>query len=90
MKTIKRTTQILGEITISVDYHGFGWTATEAEYDGPEDTIRINHSFKSEADAVNGLIEKMEEHELERQHDDRPSDEDENTWLSEDDPQRYK
>lgn len=73
MKTVKVTTQILGTITVNIQSTIWGWAASEENYDGDEDRIRINHSFKSEQEAIDGLIEKMEEHELSQQHDDRPS-----------------
>lgn len=57
-------TETLGTIKVDVTHHTHGWTATEENYDGPEDCIRINHSFTAEGEAIAGLIESMEEREL--------------------------
>ena len=38
-----------------------GWTATEENYDGPEDQYRIAHHATSEIEAMNQLVEKLEE-----------------------------
>lgn len=51
------TTQILGTIKVNVTRCPYGWTAT---YEG--DTQQ--HSFKSEQDAIETLVEYMEENEL--------------------------
>jgi hypothetical protein len=59
-------TQILGTILVKVTKSNVGWTAVEENYDGNEDHIRIWHSFKGEQDAVNNLVENMENHELEK------------------------
>lgn len=48
------------DIVVSVTKHSYGFTATESNYDGDEDKIRIAHSFKSFDDAIQQLIDKME------------------------------